>query len=354
MPAALSTSHGAWRAAAGIAAALAVCAVIVRRQTRRAEARFPPSGRFVKVQGVRLHFTVHGRDDAAQTLVLLHGNGVQADDWDISGLVRQAAERYRVVVFDRPGYGHSERPGDRRWSPQQQADLLHAALVRLGVTRPVVVGHSWGALVAMAMGLRHPQDLGSVVLVSGYFFPSLRLDMPFLALPALPLLGTLMRHTISPLLSRLLWPLIRRRMFAPAQVSAAFREHYPLALSLRPSQLKAAASESAQLLPSVLALRKQYRGLQVPAVLVAGAQDRLLGTRWHSARLHDRLDRSWLRIVEGAGHMVHHTAPGQVMAGIDQAAGMVWDRSLLLQPGSGLKAGEPTPAQVLPVVVPCG
>src|SRR5688572_27237725 len=323
---------GRWLAtAAGCAAALAACAWLVQRQARRAEREFPPKGRFVSVQGLRLHFTVHGRDDAPQTLVMLHGNGSMGEELELSGLVKQASERFRVVVFDRPGYGHSERPDGRRFGPQEQADLLQAALLRLGVEKPIVYGHSWGALVALAMGLRHPDAVGALVLQSGYYFPSLRLDVAYLSGPAIPLLGRLLRHTVSPLLARLLWPLSVRRMFAPAAPTAAFRDRYPVWMSLRPSALRASAAESAMMIPSAALLSRQYADLKVPAVLVAGAKDRLLGTRWHSARLHDRLEGSWLRVVEGNGHMLHHVATGQVMTAIDQAAAMVWDRSLLLR-----------------------
>jgi pimeloyl-ACP methyl ester carboxylesterase len=339
-------------AAAGTAAVLAACALVVRRQTERAERAHPPRGRFIAVDGVRLHFTVHGRDDAAQTVVLLHGSGTLGEDFDISGLTRLAAERYRVVVFDRPGYGWSERPEGHRWGPQAQADLIHAALVRLGVNDPIILGHSWGALVALAMGLSHPQGVGSLVLVSGYYFPTLRLDVPLLAGPALPGLGKLYAHTLAPLLARLAWPLRVRRMFAPSPTPPAFRERYPAEMSMRPGQLRASAAESAMMIPAAAALRRHHRELEVPAVLVAGGQDRQLSTRWHSGRLHDRLDRSWLRIVEGSGHMVHHVATGQVMAAIDQAAALVWDRSLLLRPPAGLRSeGEARAA--IPLAVPC-
>lgn len=346
-------SAAPWLAAAAASAAvLAACAALVRHKVREAERAHPPQGRFVGVDGVRLHFTVRGRDESPQTLVLLHGNGTMGEDFDISGLVGQAATRYRVIVFDRPGYGHSERPAGRRFGPEEQADLVHAALLRLGVEDPIVVGHSWGALVALAMGLRHPQDVGSLVLVSGYYFPSLRLDVPLLASPALPGLGVLMRHTVSPLLARALWPLLTRRWFAPAAVSEEFKRRYPTWMSLRPSQLAASAQESAAMVPAAAALRRRYAELAVPAVLVAGASDRMLSSDWHSARLHQRLARSWLRVVEGAGHMVHHAAPGQVLAAIDQAAGMVWDRSLLTRPRTGLKGGMRQAAQPMPVA-PC-
>jgi pimeloyl-ACP methyl ester carboxylesterase len=338
--------------AAASAAVLAGCAWVVRRQTRRAEREFPPRGRFVTVNGVRLHFTVHGRDDRPQTVVLLHGNASLGEDFDISGLTAMAAERYRVIVFDRPGYGHSEPPHGHQWTAEEQADLLHAALRRLGVSDPIVLGHSWGTLVALAMGLRHPQDVGSLVLASGYYFPTLRLDVPLLAGPALPGVGTLMRHTLSPLLGRLLWPLLTKRMFAPAPVTREFRQRFPVWMALRPSQLYAEAAEMAAMGPTTIAMRHRYADLKVPAVLVAGASDWHVNTRWHSARLHERLDRSWLRVVEGCGHMIHHVAPGQVMAAIDQAAGMVWDRSLKHRPPAGLKddrvslASTPVPTAV--------
>jgi hypothetical protein len=107
------------------------------------------------------------------------------------------------------------------------------------------------------------------------------------------------------------------------------------------------------MIPAAAALRRRYAELEVPAVLVAGAQDRLLSTRWQSGRLHDRLEHSWLRVVEGSGHMVHHVATGQVMAAIDQAAALVWDRSLLLRPPVGLKSGGEAHAPIPFVMVPC-
>ena len=146
---------------------------------------------------------------------------------------------------------------------------------------------------------------------------------------------------------------MRRRLFAPVPPTDAFKSRYPTAMSMRPSQLHAAAAESAMLVPAVLALRRRYAQLSVPAVLVAGAEDRYLDTRWHSGRLHRRLDHSWLRVVEGSGHMVHHVAPGQVMAAIDQAAGIVWDRSLLLRAPAGLKAGGQGQAPIPFAFVPC-
>ena len=309
-------------AIAATTAALAACAWVVQRQTQRAEALHPPQGRFVEVDGVRLHVLERG-DPEAPPLLLLHGNGANAEEMLLSGLVARAAVRYRVIVIDRPGYGHSDRPEDRRWDPHEQARLLLGALRQMGIVHaPIVLGHSWGALVALAMALEAPGHLRALVLMSGYYHPGVRLDVPWMSAPALPGVGPLLRHTVSPLLSRLLWPALMRRMFWPREVTEPFRSEYPVWMSLRPGQLGASAAESAMMIPAAMRLRGQYERITVPTVIVAGDRDRMVTPGWHAQWLHQQLPNSRLKIVADAGHMVHHVATHQVLKAIDEAAGL--------------------------------
>jgi len=307
--------------AAGAIALLGISAYVVRRNTERVEADNPPQGRFIEVQGVRLHFTEHG-DASSPPLVLLHGNGAMATEMELSGLVERAARRYRVLVFDRPGYGYSERPEGRLYTPENQAALLLDALQQLGVERPIVLGHSWGAMVATAMGVARPEALRALVLVSGYYTPSARLDVFWESVPAIPVLGTLLRNTVSPLFGRLLWPLMVRRIFWPAPTAPAFKERYPVWMSLRPKQLQASAAEAAMMIPESVRLMRRVAEIQLPVVIVAGESDVLLLTAWQSRRLHDRMPASRLHVVPHAGHMVHHTDPDAVLDAIDEAAGI--------------------------------
>ena len=108
--------------------------------------------------------------------MLLHGNTVTLDDWIVSGVFDLIARSRRVVAFDRPGFGYSERPRDRSWTPGAQARLLRRACRRLGVERPVVVGHSWGRWWH-SRALQAPQEVAGLVLASGYYYPSRRLDV---------------------------------------------------------------------------------------------------------------------------------------------------------------------------------
>ncbi len=66
------------------------------------------------------------------------------------------SQRHRVIAFDRSGFGHGERPAAVNGHPKRRPYLLQQALLQLGVERPVVVGHSGGALVALGMALKSP------------------------------------------------------------------------------------------------------------------------------------------------------------------------------------------------------
>ena len=145
---------------------LAASAILNRVLAKKAERRNPPTGRFITVDGVRLHYVERG---TGRPLVLLHGNGSMIQDFESSGLVDLAAKKYRVIAFDRPGFGHSDRPRSTVWTPEAQADLLNAALVKMGVSQPLVLGHSWGTLVAVALALNYPRNVRALILASGYY-----------------------------------------------------------------------------------------------------------------------------------------------------------------------------------------
>ena len=278
--------------------------------TRRAANSF-------KSIGVRLHYIDRGKGPA---VILLHGNGTMARDFELSGLVDLLAKDHRVIAFDRPGFGHSERPRNRIWTAEAQADLLWRALCEIAVHRPVIVGHSWGALVAIAMALRHPADTAGVSLLSGYYYPSVRRDVATMLWPAIPVVGDIMRYTISPLLGRVMAPALFRTMFAPAAVSARFEHGFPVELAVRPWQIRAAVAEAGLMIPQAYRLSRKYEALSVPVLIVTGLQDNVVDPGRQSRQLAEELPNSTLTPIPGAGHMVHHTAPEQIANAIHELA----------------------------------
>ncbi|TXN17309.1 alpha/beta hydrolase [Methylobacterium sp. WL122] len=300
----------------GSAAALAASALYTAAKTRDAEHETPPIGAFLTVDGVRLHYVERGRGPA---LVLIHGNGMMIQDFLVSGIVDDLAKRYRVIIIDRPGYGYSDRPRGL-WTPRAHATLFQQALQQLGVSQAVVLGHSWGALVAVALALQAPQLVGSLVLASGYYYPTLRADVLLTSPVAIPGIGDVMRHTVSPVLGRLMQPALIKAMFAPADVTERFEREFPKAMMLRPLQLRASAEDAALMTPVTVELRKHYRELTLPVVIIVGGDDQVADVGRQSKRLHSELPNSELVVVPGMGHMIQHLAPREVVAAIDRAA----------------------------------
>jgi pimeloyl-ACP methyl ester carboxylesterase len=182
-----------------------------------AERKHPPIGKFIECDGVRLHYLERG-DPTGPSVVLFHGNGSLIQDLILSGLVDRLAGHNRVLCFDRPGFGYSQRPRARIWTATSQGALFVKALNQLGVRDPVVLGHSWGTLVALAIGLQDTYPVRGLVLASGYYFPTPRWDFWMMSGPAVPVLGDLMRYTIAPVISWAIQPVALRTLFAPRSI----------------------------------------------------------------------------------------------------------------------------------------
>jgi len=240
---------------------------------RSSEHRHPPMGGFISIRGVRLHYVVLGpKDSSLPPAVLLHGNGATAHDFVDSGVAKLLARERRVIIFDRPGAGYSERPRGRVWTVRRQAEFIRDALRELGIAQPIIVGHSFGTLVALALATEARNELAGLVLVSGYYYPTFRPDSLLFALPAIPIVGDLWRYTIAPLAGWLMAPALIRKVFAPSPVPRSF-EAFPVSLTLRPSQLRAAGADSAGMLAGAAGLCRHYAGLDMPVAIVAGTAD---------------------------------------------------------------------------------
>lgn len=300
-------------AAGSVATAAAATAFWVQRKARRAERESPPIGQFVDVDGVRLHYIERGE---GPPVVLLPGNAVLVQDFLGNGLIDRLSEQHRVIAFDRPGFGHSERPRDRLWTAKAQAALLRQAFTMLSIEQPVVLGHSWGTLVALALALEYPADIRGLVLVSGYYYPTVRVDVPMVVPTAIPVVGDFMRYTITPLLGRLSLNRLVKTMFAPMPVPPDFFETLPREMMLRPSQIRANAEDAAYVIPAAVEFRKRYAELKIPVRLLAGSDDKIVDPDAHSVRLHRELPQSELTVVPHAGHMVQYAQPEQAIAAV--------------------------------------
>jgi pimeloyl-ACP methyl ester carboxylesterase len=99
-----------------------------------------------------------------RTAVLFHGKNFCAATWQgtIAALVQVG---YRAIAVDQIGFCKSTKPAHYQYTLQQLAGNTHALLASLGVTRPTIIGHSLGGMLAMRYALTFPGDSGDLVLV---------------------------------------------------------------------------------------------------------------------------------------------------------------------------------------------
>ncbi|HEX5998326.1 MAG TPA: alpha/beta hydrolase [Hyphomicrobiaceae bacterium] len=291
-------------------------ALLVYATAKVVEYRNPPVGKFLDIDGTRLHYYERG---SGLPVVFLHGNATMLQDFSLSEAFDSASKQNRAIAFDRPGFGYSTRPATRAWTPSEQAELIAEALRRLHCVPAEIVGHSWGTLVALALAERHPAMVRSLVLLSGFFYPAPRVDAGMAVIGATPVVGDILRYTLSPLIGLIMLHATLRAMFAPSPVPDRFRREFPRLMMLRPWQLRASFGDGAMMLQAAAALQRIYPALRVPTFIAAGSDDRIVAP-WHSERLHQEVPDSDLDVIAGIGHMVQHSAPDRVAATVERAA----------------------------------
>jgi pimeloyl-ACP methyl ester carboxylesterase len=319
----LQTSDWTVPAVAASATALLLAAATNQILAWRAERRHPPIGGFLRADGVTLHYIDKG---SGQPIVLIHGAGALLQDFSLS-ILHDLTRQHRVVIFDRPGYGYSERPRDRNWSPDTQARVIRAAVRQLGLERPIIVGHSFGASVALSYAALYPREIRGAVLMSGYYFPTFRPEAIGFGGLTLPVLGDLIRYTFAPLMSRAALPALLRKLFRPNPIPQVFLDNFPFELTCRPAHIRASASDFATLRPWAQRMRNLLPSIRTPLVILAGMVDQVVDPNRHATRLHRAIPGSTLRVIPGLGHMFHHVRPDLVLDAIaslepaeDQAA----------------------------------
>jgi pimeloyl-ACP methyl ester carboxylesterase len=252
--------------------------------------------------------------------VLLHGASGNLADMRVALGDRLAAD-HRVILVDRPGHGWSDRPdGPADASPARQAALIHQALERIGVTRAIVVGHSWSGALATAYALAYPESVAGLVLLAPVTHPWPGGVGWYNPLVTTRVVGSLFARTVAwPLGQLLIGPAVKV-VFAPQVPPPDYRERAAVELVLRPKELIANAEDLNGLKAFVTAQAPHYADIQAPVIVITGDRDNTVSPRIHSEAITAALPRAKLIVLSGIGHMLHHAAADRVIAAIDEIA----------------------------------
>jgi len=130
---------------------------------RKVQAALPPRGRFMEIDGERIHYVDTG--GAGPAVVMIHGLGGNLLHFDYALAGRLDAE-FRLILVDRPGSGYSSRAASADATLAAQAAMIAELIRALGLTRPLVVGHSLGGAISLALALDHPDCVGGLALIA--------------------------------------------------------------------------------------------------------------------------------------------------------------------------------------------
>jgi pimeloyl-ACP methyl ester carboxylesterase len=308
--------------AAATFGALTVNARAAARE-REIEARFPPEGELIDVDGVTVHAVTRG---TGRDLVLIHGASGNSRDFTFS-LMDRLADRFRCIAIDRPGLGYTGRTdpayddafSTRAETPFEQAALLRAAAAKLGAANPLVLGQSFGGTVALAWALDAPP--AAIILVS-----AVAMEWPGGIGPLYPLLGSapggaLLVPALTATVPEDHVGDIVHRTFRPQTAPPGYDAHIGALLTLRRASLRANFRQLNALKPQVREMSRRYGTLDLPIEWVHGTADETVPLSVHAEPFARLVRQANLVRLDGIGHAPHHSAEDEVVAAIDRAAG---------------------------------
>ncbi|MEC7289287.1 MAG: alpha/beta hydrolase [Pseudomonadota bacterium] len=269
----------------------------------------PPSGQLVEVEGSEVHVLRQG--ESGPVVLMIHGASANAREFSWS-LAPRLAETHQVLMVDRPGHGHSERP-DKADTLAVQASQVAGALKTLAPGRKaILVGHSFGGAVSLRLALDHPELVDGLVLLApvthdwgggGEAWYNKYASHPLIG-PAftqlVPIVGpSQVRAGIN-------------NVFSPKPAPAGYFENSAIGLLFRPSNFTANARDVNGLRAELAAQQDRYDEITVPTVVFSGALDTVISPQLHVGRLKHQIDGLQLVKLADGGHMPHHAFGGDV------------------------------------------
>ncbi|MGH1424076.1 MAG: alpha/beta fold hydrolase [Pseudooceanicola sp.] len=271
----------------------------------QAERTVPARGAFVEISTGKMHYLTRG---TGPDILMIHGLGGQMGNFDC-GLMDDLCRDHRVTIIDRPGMGYSERPFGTPTNVLAQTAQIEEFVEKLGLERPLVVGHSLGGAMSLGMALRGRTTLRGLALLAPYTLPIEDAPEAFEGLAfKWDWLRRFMGWTfaIPTMISRP--EPVRELIFGPEDIPPGYYVQGGGMLSLRPGHFIETSRDLARADEDIAAMVRQYHKLTVPIRILYGTQDRILDHEYHGVSLVSRYPQMGLELIDG-GHMIPVTRP---------------------------------------------
>jgi pimeloyl-ACP methyl ester carboxylesterase len=296
--------------ALGLLAVLAVAATVAvgrpvlatRRLAAEAEAKCPPSGKFVEIDGNRIHYVETGE---GRPIVFLHGLGAQLCHFS-GPLFGEFGPGYRLIALDRPGSGYSRRVRGASGGLSEQARVVRRFIGELGLEKPLVVGHSLGGAIALTLAVEHPDAISGIALLSPltHMESALRPEFKALYIPS-RLLRWIVSNTVAIPRSFKFAEATLDFIFSPQAVPPDYLVEGGGWIGLRPSHFYASSTDFTAIPADLACIEARYGEIDMPAGILFGTADRIIAFAEHGAPMPERMENLDFEVIEGLGHMPH-------------------------------------------------
>ena len=284
---------------------------------RRARRAVPPVGGFVEIDGERIHYVERGE---GRPILMIHGLGGTLHHLR-RPLMEEFGDGFRLIAMDRPGSGYSTRAAGRDGRLSEQARFVARFIDALGLDRPLLVGHSLGGAIALAVALDFPHKISGLALISPLTHTGepIRPEFRILAIRS-PLVRRLVAATIAMPMSVKNAPKVMEFVFGPQQPPADYAVAGGALSALRPSHFYASSTDFVALEHELPRLEGRYGELVMPVGILYGTEDRVLDHRRQGLAMEGKVAGLDLEIVEGIGHMPQYAVTERVVAFIRRIA----------------------------------
>jgi pimeloyl-ACP methyl ester carboxylesterase len=288
-----------------------------RRIAAEAERLVPPLGKFIDINGSRIHYYEAGE---GRPILMIHGLGGHYHQFR-KPVMEALGPSYRMIAIDREGSGHSTRAEGRTGRLPEQAALVRAFIEALKLDKPLLVGHSLGGTVALQTAVDYPDQVAGLVLLSPLtqMMDALKPEFRRLYLPS-PLLRRFLSNTFAVPLAARNADAVLRFVFSPNKPPEDFATEGGGLLSLRPDHFYATSTDLVAIPLDLAQLQARYGELRMPVGIIYGTGDQVLDYRMHGERMLSQVRDVELELLEDVGHMPQYAEQQRVLAFIRRIA----------------------------------
>ena len=280
----------------------AICTKII---TQKIKHSIPKFGKTTVLEDAEIHWYETGQ---GRPIIMLHGLAGNLRNFTYA-LSERLDQDYRVIAIDRAGCGWSKRSKPEIATLQEQARIIAQFIDKEQIDKPLIVGHSLGGAIALALALEYNNKISGLALIcpATQTVDKVPDIFRFLNISS-RLLRFFLAHTISSLFGILTRKDTFEIAFSPEPVSENFSTKGGGDLALTSKAFIKTSEDLVFALSSAPLLVGREKELNVPTKTLFGEKDEILDVKLHGEKFAE-LSGTQIKVLAGKGHMLPLTQP---------------------------------------------